>query len=152
MLLWCCRYLKINKYLRFWFSSARDPSRRYISMVIYAPAPMHHWSLSRRAGSTIGTTGGARAAQEFVGCSGAVPTQATLQSCLTAAPANMGKSTAPCAGGCNVMKGLTIMSCPTQTEKYAWGCGLQITRRHFSFDQQEVEISLYWHRASWNSP
>ena len=37
MLLWCCRYLKINKYLRFWFFSARDPSRRYISMVIYAP-------------------------------------------------------------------------------------------------------------------
>ena len=73
MLLWCCRYLKINKYLRFWFFSARDPSRRYISMVIYAPAPMHHWSLSRRAGSTIGTTGGARAAQEFVGCAGAVP-------------------------------------------------------------------------------
>ena len=34
---------------------------------------MHHRRRSKSAGPTSGTTGGARAAQEFVGCAGAVP-------------------------------------------------------------------------------
>ena len=52
--------------------------------------------------------------------------------------------------GCDTMKGLTIMSCPAQTEKNAQDC-LKITRRHFSWGQQEVGIRLYRHRASRNS-
>ena len=84
-----------------------------------------------------------RAAQEFVGCAGAAPAR---QDGLEAAPAKMslnkGKSAAPGVGGCNAMKGLTIMSCPAQTEKNAQDC-LKITRRHFSWGQQKVGIRWY---------
>ena len=76
------------------------------------------------------------------------------QSCFAAAPAKMsltkGKSATSGVGCCNAMNGLTIMSCPAQTEKKARDC-LKITRRHFSSGQQEVGIRLYRHRASRNS-
>ena len=99
----------------------------------------------------MGRKWSAQAAQEFLGCAGAVPAR---QDDLEVAPAKMslnkGKSAAPGVGGCNAMKGLTIMSCPAQTEKNAQDC-LKITRRHFSWGQQEVGIRLYRHRASRNS-
>ena len=95
-------------------------------MDIYAPlAPAqehrtHQWGHLGCLGSCKWS---AREAQEFVGCAGAVPAS---QSCLAAAPAKMslikGKNAAPGVGGCNAMKGLTIMSFPAQTEKNARDC------------------------------
>ena len=90
-------------------------------MDIYAPPALaqerraHQWGHWGCPGSCKWEV---RAAQEFVGCTGAMPAR---QSGLAAAPANLslnkGKSAAPGAGGYNAMKGLTKISCPDRPKK-----------------------------------
>ena len=114
---------------------------------------MHYWRRPRSAGPTGGAAGAVRAvangAHERRRNLWAAPARRppARQNSLAAAPATMllnkGKSAAPGVGHCNAMKGLTIMSCPAQTEENTRDC-LKITRRHFSWGQHEVGHPPTW--------
>ena len=142
LLFWCFRYLKVvSRSIYIYISVFRQLDIQ--AGELFPWISMHHRRRPRSAGPTSGATGAdravemgrkwsAQAAQEFLGCAGAMPAR---QDDLEVAPAKMSsnksKSAAPGVGGCNTMKGLTIMSCPSQTEKNAQDC-LKITRGHFS--------------------
>ena len=157
----CFRYLKVlSRSIYIYISVFRQLDIQVGDLFPWIS--MHHRRQPRSAGPTSGATGADRAVEngaqmERTGGAGIFGLRrrgARRQDGLEAAPAKMslnkGKSAAPGVGGCNAMKGLTIMSCPAQTEKNAQDC-LKITRRHFSWGQQEVGIRLYRHRASRNS-
>jgi len=105
--------------------------------------------LGRTGQLKMGRKWSARVAQEFLGCAGAAPAR---QDGLEAAPAKMsldkGKSAAPGVGGCNAMKGLTIMSCPRSNREKRPRLP---ENNKTSFFKKEVGIRLYRHRASRNS-
>ena len=109
----------VNKCLCFWFSSDRYSNKKFISVCnICAPLAqahkhrIHQWN---HWGGPDSCKWGARAAQAFVAVACTAPAR---QSCFAAAPANRslkkGKGAASSTGGCNAMKGLTIMSCPAR--------------------------------------
>ena len=118
---------------------------------------MHHWRRRRRGPpmEPLGLSGQLQMERTsgagICGWAGAAPAR---QSGLEAKPAKMSlnndKSAAPGVGGCNAMKGLTIMSCPAQTEKNTRDC-LKITRRYFFMGSTRGGIRLYRHGTSRNS-
>ena len=101
------------------------PSRIDLSFQGFPWISMHHWRRPRRAGPTSGATGavwavanGAHQRRRNLWAAPARRPPARAVWRLTSKDVvEQGKSAAPCAGGCNATKGLTIMLCPAQTKK-----------------------------------